>query len=129
MAVSGSQRIRNWDLRRALEEAAYVDYGPGDYVPPTPVADLPPVNALPINPLAPWLQLAWGDLSTDPAKGVLDETLAHLGLGTPMRTKPTGYCDFMAEQMRTRQQYGDARGQATGEVVPDPNPYRYCDAG
>lgn len=128
MVVSASQRISNWDLRRALEEAAFVDYGPGDYVPPTPVADVPPVNALPINPAAPWLQLAWGDLSTDPAKGVLDETLAHLGFGTPARTKPSGYCDFMAEQMRTRQQYGDARGQATGEVVPDPNPYRYCDA-
>lgn len=129
MVVSGNRRILNWDLRRALEQAAFVDYAPGDYQPPTPVADLPPVNAIPVNPAAPWLQLAWGDLSTDPAKGVVDETLARLGFGTPTREKPAGYCDFMAEQLRTRQAYGDARGQATGEVVPTPNPYRFCDAG
>lgn len=129
MVVSGERRVSNWDLRRALEEAAYVDYGPGDYTPPAPVVDLPPINAVPINPQAPWLQIAWGDLSTQPAKGVLDETLAHLGFGAPTREKPAGYCDFMAEQMRTRQEYGDARGQASGEVVPTPNPYRFCDAG
>lgn len=128
MVVSGAQRILNWDLRRALEQAAFVDYAPGDYRPPTPVADLPPVNAIPINPAAPWLQLAWGDLSTDPVKNVVDETLARLGFGTPTREKPAGYCDFMAEQLRTRQSYSDARGQATGEIVPTPNPYRFCDA-
>lgn len=128
MAVSGSRRLSNWDLRRALEEAAYVDYGPDDYQPPAPVADLPPINAIPINPLAPWLQLAWGDLSTDPAKGVVDEALARLGFGTPTRQKAAGYCQFMAEQMRARQTYCDLRGQLSGELVPDPNPYRYCDA-
>ena len=128
MLVSGSQRITNWDLRRALEQAAFVDYSPEDYSLPAPVLDLPPINALPINTEAPWLQLAWGDLSTQPAKGVLQETLAHLGLGAPTRGKPDGYCNYMAGQMRQRQTYGDARGQATGEVVPNPNPYRYCDA-
>lgn len=126
MVVSGEQRITNWDLRRALEEAAYVDYGPEDYSGPEVVFDLPPVNAYPINPLAPWLQIAWGDLSTDPAKGVMNETLAHLGFGTPTREKPAGFCDYMADQMHRRQAYGDVRGQATGEVVPDPNPYRFC---
>ncbi|MDP3859198.1 MAG: S8/S53 family peptidase [Stagnimonas sp.] len=128
MAVAGSRRLSNWDLRRALEQAAYVDYGPDDYTPPAPVADLPPINAIPINPAAPWLQLAWGDLSTDPAKGVVDEALARLGFGIPAREHPAGYCQFMAEQMRTRQAYSDLRGQVTGELVPDPNPYRYCDA-
>ncbi len=127
MATDGQRMITNWDLRRALEEAAYVDYGPEDYVLTDPQLDLPPVRALPINPLAPWLQLAWGDLSTDPDKAVLEEILAHLGLGQPSRMKPEGYCDYMAQQMRRRQAYGDLRGQATGEVVPDPNPYRYCD--
>lgn len=58
---------------------------------------------------------------------MLEEILAHLGLGQPSRMKPEGYCDYMAQQMRRRQAYGDLRGQATGEVVPDPNPYRYCD--
>lgn len=128
MAVGATQRISNWDLRRALEEAAYVDYAAGDYTPPTPVVDLPPVNAIPINPLAPWLQLAWGDLSTVPDKGVIAETLAHLGFGTPLRDKAAGYCQHMAERMRGRQAYSDLRGQVSGELVPTPNPYRYCDA-
>lgn len=128
MAVGATQRISNWDLRRALEEAAYVSYAPGDYTPPTPVADVPPVNAIPINPMAPWLQLAWGDLSTDPAKEVMAETLAHLGFGTPSRQKAAGYCQHLAERMRGRQAYGDVRGQVSGELVPTPNPYRYCDA-
>lgn len=128
MVLADKQRISNWDLRRALEEAAYVDYGPDDYTPPTPVVDLPPVNAIPINPMAPWLQIAWGDLSTDPAKGVVNEALAQLGLGNSTREKPAGYCEFMAEQLRARQTYSDARGQATRETVPTPNPYRFCDA-
>lgn len=128
MAVGVARRISNWDLRRALEEAAYVDYAASGYTPPTPVADVPPVNAIPINPFAPWLQLAWGDLSTDPSKGVMVETLAHLGFGPPSREKAAGYCQHMAERMRARQAYGDLRGQLSGELVPTPNPYGYCDA-
>ena len=129
LVLTDAGPITNWDLRRALEEAAYVDYGPEDYNAPEPVLDLPPIGALPYNPLAPWLQLAWGDLSTDPDKGVAQETLAHLGLGTPSRSKPQAYCDYMAAQVRRRQAYGDLRGQATGELVPTPNPYRFCDGG
>lgn len=128
MVMDGDRRIRNWDLRRALEEAAYVEYGPEDYAGPSLVVDLPPIGSLPYNPLAPWLQLAWGDLSTDPGKGVLQEALAHLGLWAATRAKSEDYCLYMAEQMRRRQAYGDLRGQVTGEVVPEPNPYRFCDA-
>lgn len=127
MLVAGDLRITNWDLRRALEEAAFVDYDPDDYVAPEPEIDFLPISALPINPVAPWLQLAWGHLTTEPSKGVVDETLAHLGFGSPTRSKDPGYCDYMAQQMRRRQAYGDLRGQATGEVVPAPNPYRFCD--
>lgn len=127
LVVDGDRRITNWDFRRALEEAAFVDYGPDDYTGPTVVVDLPPVESVPINPFAPWLQLAWGELSAHPRKGVLGETLAHLGFGAPTRQKASGYCDYMAAQMRRRQAYSDLRGQATGEVVPDPNPYRFCD--
>ncbi len=127
MVVAGAQRITNWDLRRALEEAAYVDYGPDDYAGPELALDLPPVRALPINPLAPWLQLAWGDLSTAPEKAVAQEALGWLGFGAPSRVKQSGFCDYMAAQMRRRQAYGDLRGQVSGELVPSPNPYRFCD--
>lgn len=128
MVVSGERRISNWDLRRALEEAAYIDYAPGDYTPPAPAADLPPVNAIPINPVAPWLQLAWGDLSTAPEKSVATEALARLGFGAPGRQKTARHCQFMAAQMRIRQTYGDLRGTASGELVPADNPHRFCDA-
>ena len=129
MAVAGQRRITNWDLRRALEEAAAVDYAPEDYTVPEPQLDLPPVNAVPINSVAPWTQLAWGNLSIDPSRGGLNEALGHLGFGAPTRIKPAGFCDYMAAQMRRRQAHSDLRGQATGEVVPDPNPYRFCDHG
>lgn len=129
MAVADDIRITNWDLRRALEQAAYADYTESDYVMPDPEFDLPPINAVPINSAAPWLQLAWGNLSTDPALGVLEETLGHLGFGAPTRSKPSGFCSYMAAQMRRRQAHNDLRGQATGETVPNPNPYQFCDAG
>ena len=129
MAVSDALRITNWDLRRALEEAAYVDYGPDDFVMPEPQIDLPPINAVPINDAAPWVQLAWGNLSMKPERGVIDETLGHLGFGSPTRSKAAGYCSYMAAQMRRRQAHNDLRGQITGEVVPTPNPYRFCDEG
>lgn len=129
MAVAADgRRITNWQLRRALEQAAYVDYTPDDYTPPEPVLDLPPINAVPINSAAPWTQLAWGNLSIQPGNGVLDEALGHLGFGAPTRSKASGYCEYMAAQMRRRQAHNDVRGQATGEVVPDPNPYLFCDA-
>lgn len=127
MVVGDGVRITNWDLRRALEEAAYVDYSESDYVMPDPELDLPPINAIPINSTAPWVQLAWGNLSIDPSLGVVDEILGQLGFGAPTRTKPAGYCDYMAAQMRRRQAHNDVRGQATGETVPDENPYQFCD--
>jgi hypothetical protein len=127
LVVAGDRRITNWDLRRALEEAAYVNYTPDDYQMPEPQLDLPPVNAVPINPAAPWLQLAWGNLSTDADKGVFDEALGRLGFGAPTRDKAPGYCDYMAAQMRRRQAQADVRGQLTGELVPADNPYRFCD--
>lgn len=127
LIVDGERRISNWDLRRALEDAAYVDYDASDYR-PTLNSDLPPVNALPINPLAPWLQLAWGDLSLMPDKAVVDAALSGLGLGTTPRDKAPGYCSFMATQMRLRQAAWDAiaTSSGSGERVPATNPYRFC---
>lgn len=138
MVVTKDRRISNWDIRRALEEAAYVDYGTDTYNPSAP--DVEPIlsdpflieqaliDVIPVNPVAPWLQLAWGDLSTDPEKGVVSEAMGFFGFGAPTRVKPEGYCSFMADEMRARQEYSDIRGQATGETVPEPNPYIFCDA-
>ncbi len=123
MAEGGGPSVTNWKLRRALEEAAFVDYG---------VADFDPTaldTAIPINDAAPWLQLGWGDLTADPAKQVVPEALAHLGFGTPTRFKGPDYCEYQAMNMRLRQNYWDAVVTAIGggETVPDPNPYLFCD--
>lgn len=128
LIATGGRVITNWDLRRALEEAAYVDYGIEDYS-----FEGEAIPGAPINPAAPWLQLGWGDLTALPEKQVIQEALAHLGLATPARFKDQGFCDFQAANMRFRQQYWDVaaataalRGQS--ESVPDPNPYRYCES-
>lgn len=129
MVDAGGVQISNWDLRRALEEAAYVGYDIAGYQ-PTVGSGLPPVDAIPVNDAAPWLQLAWGDLSPDPDKQVVPEALAQLGLGTPAGSKDAGYCQFQLATLRLRQTYWDAVDQVRGfgEVVPDPDPYRACDA-
>ena len=125
MAEGNGKSITNWQIRRALEEAAFTDYGVLDFD-PTAVD-----TAAPINDAAPWLQLGWGDLTADATKQVVPEALAHLGFGTPTRNKGADYCEFQAANMRFRQEYWDAVAANAGietEVVPDPNPYLYCDA-
>lgn len=125
MAEGAGTSISNWQLRRALEQGAYAGHGTADYDPVAAVGDL---GAMPINDVAPWLQVAWGELSVDPAKGVVTETLAFLGFGTPTRTKDGGFCEFQSEVVRLRQNYWDsiATAQGSTEVVPDPNPFLFC---
>ena len=94
MAEGNGRAITTWDLRRALEEAAWVP-GIGDQ---TPGADL----GYPVNPAAPWLQVGWGDLSALPEKQVIAEAIAHLGFGTPTRVKPVDFCDFQTKIIEER---------------------------
>jgi hypothetical protein len=128
MVEGATANITAWDLRRALEEAAYTGYGIADYDPVAMTGD--PWPSVPVNDAAPWLQLGWGDLTSDPDKGVIPEALGHLGFGTPNRFKGQDYCEYMAANMRFRQSYWEAVATAsmTGLVIPDPNPYRYCDS-
>lgn len=94
MAEGNGRSVSNWQLRRALEEAAWVP-GIEDQ---TPGADL----GYPINPAAPWLQAGWGDLSALPEKAVIAEALAHLGFGAVSRTKGADFCDFQTKVMEER---------------------------
>ncbi|HUR40810.1 MAG TPA: thrombospondin type 3 repeat-containing protein, partial [Verrucomicrobiae bacterium] len=94
MAAGGETLISNWFLRRALEQAAFVptleSYAPGDEAP------------APINPVAPWLQVAWGMLSSAPEAGVIPAALSHLGLGATPRVKETGFCEFQTTVIQYR---------------------------
>lgn len=101
MAEGKGQSFTNWQLRRALEEAAHV---PVQADPAVAVKDL----ALPINQQAPWLQAGWGELSADPAKNVVPEALAVLGFGDRQSSKASDFCDFQTQIIHERHLYWDA---------------------
>lgn len=133
MAVAADGRsISNWQLRRALEEAAYIPQL-ADYDPVEAVFDL---GSLPVNPAAPWLQIGWGLLSANPEKGVVAKALAFLGVaGEAPAAKTLGYCEFQTGLVQLRHQYWDnvsplgalnpvLTGGAVGEYEEDP--FIYC---
>lgn len=147
MAEGNGQSITNWQLRRALEEAAYVptatEYDAVALV--NEAADLGLGFGTPINPVAPWLQVGWGEISADPAKNVVAGALAFLGLGDgAVPAKPMGFCEWNSTIMQERhfwfsefspavqpvlspidpQGYG---GQEAGHTI-DATPYIYCDS-
>lgn len=125
--------VSNWQLRRALEQAAWTPdsttYDPNE----APAGGV----GVPIVPGAPWVQTAWGDLSTDPAKGVVSAALAELGFGTgDRRLKALGYCEFQTEVIAVRKTWWDTVAPTlpdnpilTGETPPpppNPDPFVYC---
>lgn len=117
--VGGKKPLTVWDMRRALEEAAYYpnaqSYAAGD---PT---------SIPVNEEAPWLQMSWGLISPDPRKKVMVEMLAHLGYGKkPSRTKPQEACDFMTANMEARRGYWQNLALMSEGFGVSEDPYIYC---
>jgi PKD repeat protein len=132
MAVRETLPISNWLLRRSLEQAAHVPTA-AEYDPVEGVFDL---GAQPINPAAPWLQVAWGDLSANPAKGVVEAALTHLDLAFRPRAKAAGFCEFQTAIIQERKLYWDvlaAQVPMTGlgdqpPGAPEQDPFIYCDS-
>ncbi|MFN2587725.1 MAG: hypothetical protein ABR613_06390 [Actinomycetota bacterium] len=122
LLVGGKLGLTVWEMRRALEEAAYypttADYGTEGGPDPTSV---------PVNDAAPWVQTGWGLISPARQFEVVKEALAHLGVaGKPAREKPQEACDFMTRNMEARHAYWDRLailGQAYGK---NEDPYVYC---
>jgi hypothetical protein len=119
LLVSGKYDLTVWEMRRALEEAAYYP-GSQDY---SPDAD----TSVPVASQAPWYQMGWGLITPEGAMKVVPETLAHLGIsGKPKRTKPQAACDFMTANMEARRAYWEnaaVLGQGFGK---SDDPYIYC---
>ena len=119
LLVDGARRLSVWDMRRALEEAAYYPEGQ-EYTPGDP-------TSVPVAEQAPWYQMSWGLISPDAHMRVIPETLAHLGFGgKPKRTKPQEACDFMTANMEARRTYWEqaaALGDGFGQTK---DPYIYC---
>jgi hypothetical protein len=118
LMVDGKFSFTNWEIRRALEEAAYYP-DIGDYQPGGPSA--------PIIDAAPWLETGWGVITPDPDHGVVRETLAQLGVaGKPTQTKSAEACTFMTANMEARHAYWDnfaVLGESAGRSE---DPYIYC---
>ena len=130
--------VSNWQLRRALEQAAWI--------PET--AAYNPAQAtgggigLPVAPVAPWLQTAWGDLTMAEAKGVVSAARAELSrltgfqFGGTARIKPAGYCEFQTTVIQARKAWWNEVAPAlpdnpelTGETppgTPSQDPFVYC---
>jgi hypothetical protein len=133
MAVGSSRKITNFQLRRSLEQAAWTP----DSTAYDPTQASSGGVGLPIVPGAPWLQTAWGDLSTDPAKTVIKSALAELGFGGTRRLKAVGYCEFQTGVIEGRKAWWNEvapvlpdNPELTGETppgAPPKDPFVYCD--
>lgn len=141
-AQCGTKRVcnsvSNWQLRRALEQAAWI--------PETTAYDPTQASSggvgLPVAPVAPWLQTAWGDLSAAEGKGVVSAALAELSaltsfsFGGTARVKPIGFCEYQTKVIQARKAYWDQVAPTlpdnpilTGETPPgEPaqDPFVYC---
>jgi len=134
----GEQRtctsVTNWQLRRALEQAAWI--------PDSSAYDAGQATGggigLPIAPVAPWLQTAWGDLTATEGKAVVQAALAELGFASPelRRVKPAGYCEFQTQVIQARKVWWNDvapalpdNGVLDGETppgAPPSDPFIYC---
>lgn len=125
MVVGDELTLTNWDLRRALEEAAAYPSG-GDY---DPTQEMPfGTTSTPAVDPAPWSTFGWGLVSPDPEHAVIDEALAHAGVtGQPEREKPLAACAFMTAQMEARIAYWDHVEPASDSAGGDHgDPYERC---
>ena len=129
----GEFDLTNWIVRRSLEQAAFVP-SVDDYDPVAAVLD--DLGAQPINPVAPWLQTGWGDLTAAPTKGVVNAALTHLGLAASPRDKSQDFCQFQTTLIQERKLYWDelsplvpAVGLGDRSEPLDNDPFIYCDSG
>ncbi|HWG94522.1 MAG TPA: S8 family serine peptidase [Mycobacteriales bacterium] len=123
LMVAGDSPLTVWDLRRALEQAAHLprtsDFQPG--------GGTSEITSVPVVDGAAWAQTGWGLLSPDPAKGVVREALAHLGVeGTPTRTKDAATCAFGTAQFELRKAYWDRLALFSDSSGTSADPYERC---
>ena len=119
------RRITNWQVRRALEQAAYFPRL-AEYQPTTGAFEL---AGLPVLDPAPWATVGWGVITTAPSREVVTQALAALGVrGTLTRTKGADACAFMSAQIRARHLFWDnwVNSQGNGFSFSGQDPYLYC---
>ena len=128
MARGPAGQISNWQLRRALEQAAWIPDA-GSYDPTVGITDL---VGIPVPPGAPWLVAGWGLLSSDPGFAVVPSSLAVLGVpGAPEATpaeKDAGFCLFQTENINARKLFWDQINPLSPSFqnAPATDPFLYC---
>lgn len=125
LTVAGSLNLTPWQLRRALEQAAYYP-GTGDYDAGSAVFDDLGTSA-PVVGQAAYLQTGWGLLSPDAKYGVVGEALARLGVaGTATRQKTAEACAFNNANITARHAYWDNVAFGSESFLTTEDPYLYC---
>ncbi len=78
---------------------------------------------------APQAVVGWGALTPDLVHGVIEQTLAHLGLGGDVtRTKSADVCLFMTSVYTARRVYwNNIAIESQSFLLGDEDPYVYCD--
>jgi hypothetical protein len=126
LMTTGANPFSNWELRRALEVAAWVP-GFADYDPAAAVLEFGP--GLPIPPVAPWTVTGWGVLSTLPEAGVMERALTHLGIVSgEVPVKDAGFCQYQTAVIESRRAYWDWVNvdSQTFLAPPSPDPFIPC---
>ncbi|MES0874991.1 hypothetical protein [Sinimarinibacterium thermocellulolyticum] len=126
MVAGAGLNISNWQLRRALEQAAWIPEF-GDYDPLAGVQEFGP--GYPIPPAAAASVIGWGVLTPAPEAGVVERALGALGLRAAPPAKDPSYCRFQTALIQARKLYWDY-GNVDSETYldpPSPDPFVYCD--
>lgn len=120
LALGNGVDLTNWDLRRALEEAAWYPESSQDSGPSG-------LTTYAVPPQAPWSVVGWGLVTPDDRFDVLGQTLAHLDLvdREPTRFKSAEACAFMTANMEARRAYWD-RVNVGSESDGSTFPYLSC---
>lgn len=123
MVAAGGTTMTNWQLRRAMEEAAYLPTAT-QFTPGGGTFDL---TSAPVVDAAAWAQTGWGALTADPEHGVVTEALAQLGVGgEPTRAKSAETCAFNTAQFETRKAYWDELSLFSDSNGTSEDPYIRC---
>lgn len=124
LLVDGESSLTNWELRRALEEAAV--YPSTDEWDPA-AAGVFGLTTTPVFDPAPWSTMGWGLVTADPERGVVDELLARLEVaGEPTRQKGEDACAWMTAQIELRYTYWNTYAVGGESFLTDDDPYVRC---
>ena len=119
MVEGGGLSLTNWELRRAMEEAAYYP-GTADW-------DGSVDGNLPVLDPAPYVQTGWGLVSPDDQYGVVAEMLAQAGVsGEPRAAKGGDACAFNTAQFELRKAYWDSNPAYSDSFATSEDPYIRC---